>query len=83
MMMRTTVTLDDDVAAQLERARRESGKGFKQALNDALRDGLARRRGAVKLAPFIVHARSLGLVPGLDYSNAGELLETGEGPDHR
>ena len=83
MMMRTTVTLDDDVSALLQRAMRESGKGFKQALNDALRDGLARRRGAVRVTPFIVRARPLGLVPGLDYSNAGELLETGEGPDHR
>lgn len=83
MMMRTTVTLDDDVAAQLERAMRESGKGFKQTLNDALRDGLARRRGTAKVAPFLVRARPLGLVPGLDYSNLGELLETGEGPDHR
>jgi hypothetical protein len=83
MMMRTTVTLDDDVSALLQRAMRESGKGFKQALNDALRDGLARRRGAVRVAPFIVRARPLGLVPGLDYSNSGELLETGEGPDHR
>ena len=83
MMMRTTVTLDDDVAAQLDREMRESGKGFKQALNDALRNGLARRRGASSVAPFIVQARPLGLVPGLDYSNAGEMLETGEGPDHR
>jgi hypothetical protein len=83
MTMRTTVTLDDDVAAQLERAMRESGKGFKQALNDVLREGLARRRGAIRIAPFVVRARALGLVPGLDYSKLEELFETGEGPDHR
>jgi hypothetical protein len=83
MMMRTTVTLDDDVAAALEREMRASGKGFKRALNDALRQGLAQRRRAAEVAPFVVAARELGLVPGLDYSNVGELLDVAEGPEHR
>jgi hypothetical protein len=82
-MMRTTVTLEEDVAAALEREMRTTGKSFKRALNDALRQGLARRRQATELAPFVVRARSLGLVPGLDYSNVGELLEVAEGPEHR
>ena len=38
--MRTTVTLDDDVAKRLERARRERNLTFKEALNEALRAGL-------------------------------------------
>lgn len=83
MMMRTTVTLDDDVAAALEREMRESGKGFKQALNDTLRQGLARRDRAAEMPPFVVRARPLGRIPGLDYSNVGELLEVAEGPEHR
>ena len=83
MMMRTTVTLDDDVAAALEREMRASGMGFKQALNEALRHGLARRQRTAELSPFVVRARSLGLVPGLDYSNAGELLGVAEGPERR
>ncbi len=40
--MRTTVTLDDDVAALLRKRMRERGHTFKQALNEALRDGLLR-----------------------------------------
>jgi len=83
MMMRTTVTLDDDVAAQLEREMRRTGKSFKRALNDSLRAGLALRKSAALPAPFVVEARALGLVPGLDYANVGELLEVAEGPAHR
>jgi hypothetical protein len=40
--MRTTLTLDDDVARLLERARRRRGVTLKQLVNEALREGLAR-----------------------------------------
>jgi hypothetical protein len=83
MMMRTTVTLDADVAAQLEKEMRASGKGFKEALNDAVRQGFSRRRQISEIEPFVVRARPLGVVPGLDYSRVGELLEVAEGPEHR
>jgi hypothetical protein len=38
--MRTTVTLDEDVAQQVRQQMRERDIGFKQALNDLLRRGL-------------------------------------------
>lgn len=38
--MRTTITLDADVAALLERRMRERGLGFKEAVNEALRTAL-------------------------------------------
>ena len=38
--MRTTLTLDDDVAQALERRRRESGRGLKEEVNHLLRAGL-------------------------------------------
>ena len=40
--MRTTLTLDDDVARLLERARKRRGIPLKQLVNEALREGLAR-----------------------------------------
>jgi len=83
MMTRTTVTLDDDVAARLERQMRRSGKSFKQTVNDALRAGLALERSVGELAPFVVEAKALGLRTGLDYANVAELLEVAEGPEHR
>ena len=39
--MRTTLTLDDDTAALLQRRMRERGISFKQAVNEAIRAGLA------------------------------------------
>jgi hypothetical protein len=39
--MRTTVTLDPDTQALVERAMRERGLTFKQAVNQAIRAGLA------------------------------------------
>ena len=41
--MRTTVTLDPDVEALVKRAMRERGLTFKQAVNDAIRAGIAPR----------------------------------------
>jgi hypothetical protein len=38
--MRTTLTIDDDVAAELERLRRVRDVGLKEIVNDALRRGL-------------------------------------------
>ncbi len=45
--MRTTFTLDDDVAAEVERLRRAEGVGISEAVNRLIRAGLARppRRG--------------------------------------
>jgi hypothetical protein len=41
--MRTTLTIDDDVASLLEERRRATGKGLKEIVNDALREALTRR----------------------------------------
>ena len=41
--VRTTLTLDDDVAAALSRRRAERGTGLREEINDLLRAGLAAR----------------------------------------
>jgi hypothetical protein len=46
LQMRTTVTLDPDTRALVERAMRERGLSFKEAVNEAIRAGLADRRSA-------------------------------------
>ena len=38
--MRTTLTIDDDLAATLKESSRRSGRPFKQLLNETLRAGL-------------------------------------------
>lgn len=81
--MRTTLTLDEDVAAKLKSEVRKSGKPLKAVVNEALREVLTARKAAKKQAPFKVRARSLGHYPGLDYDNIGVLLEQIEGPFHK
>ena len=45
--MHATMTLDPDTELLVKRAMREQGISFKEAVNDAIRSGLAPRRGEV------------------------------------
>ena len=82
--MRTTLTLDDDVAALLERVRAERRAGLKDVVNDALRLGL---RGLVapprRRAAYRTEGVSLGrcLVGELD--DVSEALAVAEGEAFR
>jgi len=80
---RTTLTLEDDVAARLQAEARRTGRSFKEVVNELLRLGLGARRQGQRREPFRVAARDLGLRPGLDYDDVGGLLEQVEGPAHR
>jgi hypothetical protein len=66
--MRTTVTLDSDVDAKLRVAMRERGVSFKVALNDSVRAGLAMDSRPSKR--FRVHARPMGVRPGINLDKA-------------
>jgi hypothetical protein len=68
--MRTTVTLDPDVARLLEEAQHRSKRPFKQVLNDAVRAGL--KRPPARVPPFKQRAFSLGK-PKVDLTKAGAL----------
>ncbi|WP_158023226.1 ribbon-helix-helix domain-containing protein [Candidatus Nitrospira inopinata] len=81
--MRTTLTLDDDVAAKLKAEARRSGLSFRETVNAALRRGLATQR-SVSRKPFRVMCRDLGnLQPGLTLDSIADLIEQVEGPLHR
>ena len=81
--MRTTITLDKDIADKLNAEMRRSGKSFKETVNEFLRAGLALRRELKSADRFKVRPRPMGVVPGLNYDNIGELLEQLEGPLHK
>ena len=82
--MRTTLTLDDDVASRLRSLARRSGRAFRDVVNDVLRRGLATTAAAPRPPRFKVRSRDLGaLRPGLSLDNIGDLLERVEGPLHR
>ena len=78
--MRTTLTLDDDVASLLAKEARKSGEPFKQIVNRCLRLGLmAAKQPAGK--PFKVTPINLGLPR--DFDKVEDLIEYLEGPEHR
>lgn len=80
--MRTTLTIDDDVAALLKKEVRKSGQSFKQVVNHALRQGLmAAEQPARK--PFKVKPWNLQPPPGLSFDNVQELLDALDGPERR
>ena len=83
--MRTTVTIDEEVAARLRAEARTSGKPFRVVVNEHLRRALSGRRGErVRETPFEIRPRDLGsLRPGLRLDKVGELLAAAEGPTHR
>ena len=82
--MRTTLTLDDDVAAKLKAEARRAGRPFRDVVNETLRRGLIMRRPAARREAFRITVRDLGnLRPGLSLDNVAGLVEQLEGPLHR
>jgi hypothetical protein len=75
-MMRTTVTLDADTEALVRRRMRERGVSFKQALNDAVREGAAPTRPQ----PFTTKTADLG-VPTVNLDRALQLAAELEDED--
>jgi hypothetical protein len=73
--MRTTLTLDPDIAQELK-ARTADGKvSFKEVVNDTLRRGLAAKPKAKAEEEFHVTPRSLGLRPGIDPDKLSQFLD--------
>ncbi len=80
--MRTTLTLEKDVAARLKVEAQRSGRSFKDVVNECLRQGLAQRAPTRSPGRFSVHPRDFGDTrPGIALDNIGELLQQVEGPD--
>lgn len=82
--MRTTLTLDEDVAEKLKSEARRSARSLRETVNDTLRRGLAMRPQTKRASSFRVVARDLGnLRPGLSLDSVADLTEQSEGPLHR
>ena len=77
--MRTTLTLDDDVASLLKKEARKTGDPFKQVVNRYLRLGLTASKQPAR-KPFKVKQMNLSLPP---FEKVEELLDYLEGPYRR
>lgn len=80
--MRTTLTLDADVASKARQSAARLGKPFKEVINAALRVGLDQLLRPPLAKPYRTQARPMGLRPGLTYDNIADLIARAEGEDH-
>lgn len=82
--MRTTLTLDPDVAAALQRLATERQLSWKDAVNTALRDGLASlERGAPRRKRYVTPAVDPGAPALRGVHSVHEMLAFAEGEDYR
>lgn len=80
--MRTTLTIDPDIAAKARRAVCQTGLPFKSVINQALRVGIAEILALRPARSYRTIPRPMGLKPGLSYDNVSELLAVTEGEVH-
>jgi hypothetical protein len=81
--MRTTLTLDQDVSAELEALRRKHGLSLKDAVNDTLRRGLrAIAEGEQSRPVFVTKSADLGPAR-VPLDNIAEALAAAEGESFR
>lgn len=75
--MRTTLTLDDDLAAELARVARRLGRSFKDVVNETIRRGLltGERPAASDANEFSVRPEACGFLPGIDPLRLNQLLD--------
>ena len=74
--MRTTLTLEPDVADRLESVVRASGKSRQTTVNEALRVGLGLADKPGPPPPFRIRAFVDGLRPGIDPDKMNHLLDS-------
>lgn len=74
--MRTTLTLDDDLARQLKEIARRRGESFKAVVNAAVRRGLEQgAKPPSRLPPFVVEPKACGFRVGVDPRKLNRLLD--------
>lgn len=80
-VMRTTVTIDDDLAAQIEDLRRRERLSFKAALNRLLRTAIRHQSQPPQPRRYRTPTRKLGLRTGLDPTRLNQLADELESDD--
>jgi hypothetical protein len=76
--MRTTLTLEDDLARRLQELAHQQRKPFKEVVNETIRAGLE-PHGRASAGRFEVRPHDCGLLPGVDPRRLNELSDRLEG----
>jgi hypothetical protein len=81
--VRTTLSIEDDVAALLEQEVRRSGDSLKGTVNRLLRLGLMAADKPPARKRFVIRARDFTFPPGVNTEKTEDMLEALEGPLHK
>ena len=73
--MRTTLTIDDDVAAMIKRESKRKGLSFKELVNAALRRGLAEEQVLGPATKVVTRPHPFGFKPGIDLDKLNQLAD--------
>lgn len=73
--MRTTLTLDEDLARELQERAHRQRVPFKQVVNEAIRRGLQGSAGPKEQKPFRVEPRNCRLHAGFDARRFNQLAD--------
>lgn len=74
--MRTTITLEEDVAKLVREETRRTGASFKDVVNEAIRKGLTTGSApASRQGKFRVKPKACGFRPGVDLMKLNQLLD--------
>lgn len=73
--MRTTLTLEPDIADRVRREMRRTGKGMKELVNEALRVGLGLAGKPAPPKPFVVRPHAFDFKPGIDLDRMNQLVD--------
>lgn len=81
--MRTTLNLDGDVLDRARSLASQLGKPFRLIINEAMRSGLNTMDKLKASKIYRMPSRNMGLRPGVNLDNVGELLEQIEEQEKR
>jgi hypothetical protein len=73
--MRTTLTLDPDVAQKVKRTMARTGQSLKATVNAGLRIGLAESKARAERTRFRVEPHASGFFPGIDRDRMNQLAD--------
>ena len=79
--MRTTLTLEPDLAKKLKDLAHRKGMSFKQTLNEVVRRGLAVQTQQPPAEPYSVVPHRGGFRPGIDPGKMNQLVDQLEAED--
>jgi hypothetical protein len=73
--VRTTLTLERDVAESVRREMQRSGRRLKDVVNEGLRAGLGLKAKTAQVRRFEVQPHAFGFKPGIDLDRLNQIAD--------